>query len=109
LLLDEIAAEALLFPCSLLLPHLLESLSLRTPLLKLNSALNLSLIPLLSIPCFLEFLLHLISLTNSLSSSGLSQLARRPEDSATVVLLALLKVKSFALLLMLLFIRERLS
>ena len=54
--------------------------------------------------CFLEFFLYLISLTYSLTSLSLTYLARRLEDSATVILLALLKVKSFALLLMLLLI-----
>jgi hypothetical protein len=37
------------------------------------------------------------------------QLVRRPVDSATVILLALLKVKSFALLLVLLFMLKNLS
>jgi hypothetical protein len=37
------------------------------------------------------------------------QLARRPVDSATVIVLALLKVESFALLLVLLFMLKSFS
>ncbi|KAI0568491.1 hypothetical protein Alg130_12089, partial [Pyrenophora tritici-repentis] len=54
------------------------------------------------------FLLRLISLPYCFSSSSLTQLARRPEDRATVILLALLKVKSFALLPVLLFVLKSL-
>jgi hypothetical protein len=96
------------FLSSLLLPRLPEPLPLYTLLLELNLTLQSSLLTLLLDPCFLEFLLYLISLPYCLSSSSFTQLARRPVDSATVILLALLKVKSFALLLMLLFMLKSL-
>jgi hypothetical protein len=96
------------FLSSLNLPYLLKSLPLHTLLLKLNLTLQSSLLALLLDPCFLEFLLYLIPLLYCFSSSSLPQLARRPVDSATVILLALLKVESFALLLMLLFVLKSL-
>jgi hypothetical protein len=97
------------FLSSLKLSYLLEPQPLHTLLLELNLALQSSVLALLLGPCFLEFLLRLISLPYCFSSSSLMQLARRPVDSATVILLALLKVKSFALLLVLLFMLKSLS
>jgi hypothetical protein len=90
------------------LSHLLEPPPLHTLLLKLNLTLQSSVLTLLLGPYFLEFLLCLISLPHCFSSSSLTQLAWRPVDSATVILLALLKIKSFALLLMLLLVLKSL-
>jgi hypothetical protein len=96
------------FLSSLKLPHLLKLLSLYTLLLELNLTLQLSLLALLLSLCFLEFLFYLITFLYCFSSLSLTQLARRLADSATVILLALMKVKSFALLLMLLLVLKSL-
>jgi hypothetical protein len=72
---------------SLSIAHLLESQSISALLLKLNLTLDSSLLTLLLIPCSLQLLLYLIALIYCFS-----QLARRPEDSTTVILLALLKI-----------------
>jgi hypothetical protein len=82
--------------------------STHTLLLELNLTLQSSLLTLLLNPCFLEFLLRLILLSYCFSSLSLTQLARRPVNSATMILLALLKVESFALLLMLLVVLKSL-
>ncbi|KAI0568611.1 hypothetical protein Alg215_12089, partial [Pyrenophora tritici-repentis] len=96
------------FLSSLNLLHLFEPLPLHTLLLEFNLTLQSSLLALLLGPCFLEFLLRLISLLYCFSNLSLTQLARRLEDSATVIFLALLKVKSFALLPLLLFVLKSL-
>jgi hypothetical protein len=77
---------------SLSIAHLLKSQSISALLLKLNLTLDSSLLTLLLIPCSLQLLLYLIALIYCFSRSCFSQLARRPEDSTTVILLALLKI-----------------
>jgi uncharacterized integral membrane protein len=63
----------------------------------------------LAIASFLEFLLMLILLSHALTRASFSYFARRLEDCTTMILLALLEIKSLTLLFALLFGVEGLS